>query len=109
MNDRLDYSLSDGLKIQIIHIWNDYFNELYAFNPDVTDEALKNIIKILCREHKLKSILEDSYLLRHSDLDRLEYHFESNKVTDKCLDVIEITFGYMETADNYLEKIIMVI
>jgi hypothetical protein len=104
VNDKLDYSLSDGLKIQIIHIWNDYFNELYGFNPDLAGEALKNIIKILCREHKLKSILEDGYLLRHSDLDRLEYHFENNKETDKCLDVIEITFSYMETADDYLEK-----
>lgn len=86
--------LLEKLKIQIVHIWKNFFKQL---PQDFIDKAWNNIHSILCEEFGKKSLLEDD-LRRFRDSYRVEFYFENKATLEECLDIIEIVFRFITKA-----------
>jgi hypothetical protein len=89
------------LRIQVVHIWQDAFG--YIYRPDrnegLAGYAYQSIYKILCREygifhlnneHELKIGTISGYFSALSD------YFVSAQETEKALDVIELSFQFID-------------
>lgn len=93
-------NISDKLKTQIFHIWNNYFNQFHADN-DLLKKIRKLINETICEEEGLKNLDIELYTIRNLSV-QVENYFEKLKVTEKILDVIEITFYYIGVMEKIL-------
>ncbi|SMD45084.1 hypothetical protein SAMN00777080_3726 [Aquiflexum balticum DSM 16537] len=90
--------LSSKLKSQIFHIWNKYFNqECYE---DIRPLIFKNIYQIICEEEGVKNLHTNSPFGMRSNEVEIEDYFEKTRYVEKELDIIEIVFHKMTTAED---------
>lgn len=93
--------LTEKLKNQIVHIWNNYFDQL---STELRIEFWEYIHKILCEEFGKKSLLED-YLERYYDSYRVAFYFEKKATLEECLDIVEIIFrAIAKVKDIFLSR-----
>jgi hypothetical protein len=100
------YSIPSSLRVQIIHIWGDALgNPLSDYDPNHhIRNAYQEIVEVLRREYGV-------FLLREDTLDRNDSRYAYNELcqffldskpfqkvdpTDKALDVIELTFRWID-------------
>jgi hypothetical protein len=90
------------LRVQIVHIWGDAFG--YIYRPDryeglLAGYAYQSIYKILCREYGIFH-LNNEHELRIGTLSgyfsALRDFFVSVQETEKALDVIELSFQFID-------------
>ena len=91
-SDIFIFSLTPKFRIQAVHIWNDFFNQLEATQCNSTWEAIHNHI---CREHGHKTLLEGGFGIRYKDSYKVSEYFENNSNTVECLDVIQIVLRFI--------------
>lgn len=85
------------LKVQIVHIWKDAFGDITLYNSK-TQQTTKKIYNILCREYGMFSLKEDHYLNHNFNyLGGLIDFFIKNDEYEKDLDVIELTFKFIDS------------
>ena len=92
--------LPNALRVQIIHIWADalgsqekYYDE-YGYGPKVK-QAYRTIVDILCREYGLFQLPSADKYNRMYLLELGNYFLKLEDV-DKQLDVVELTFKYID-------------
>jgi hypothetical protein len=94
-SNSLIYELPEGLRVQIIQIWEKGFGPDERFHPGPY-MAYKEIHRILCEEHKfytqLPQISRRSLTLR----ELISEYFLYNEDTSKALDVVVVVFSVME-------------
>ena len=93
--------LSDKLKIQIGHIWKNFFKQV---SNEHKDEIWKVIHSTLCEEHGKKTLLEDSYGSRYYYSYKVEHYFEKLTNVDEMLDLLEIVFRIIEKTPKILQQ-----
>lgn len=92
------------LRVQIVHIWRDAFGNIHEYESQA-GHVYKAIYEILCREYGT-FYLNDKYELRNGTraklLSALSDFFVSVEDTEKALDVIELSFRFIDlyTRDN---------
>lgn len=86
--------LPEKLKVQIVHLWTNFYNQL---SEDYKEKIWKAIHSILAEEFGKKALLEDD-LRRFYDSYRVEYYFEKIATLDESLDIIETVFQFMKKA-----------
>lgn len=90
--DVLTYDkLSDKMKNQVYHIWNDFFKQ-ECFSKELTEYGRKYIYETICKEEGKKSLYFNGMFKELSPVVQVEKYFEELKETDKIIDVIEVTF-----------------
>ena len=88
--DVLSYDkLTEKLKIQIEHIWNNFFMQV---GNDIKEEIWKSIHSTLCEAHGKKTLLSDSFGTKYYFSYKVEHYFDEITNIDETLDVIEIVF-----------------
>lgn len=88
-------SLTIKLKIQIGHIWKNFFLQL---DKDLKELIWKDIHRMLCEEHGKKTLLEDDFMNSYLFSYKVEFYFEELTNTDESLDIIEKVFQYINGA-----------
>lgn len=94
--------IQDKLKTQIFHIWNDYFKQ-GCFAKDLIFKTQKSIFSTICKEEGVKILFSSSFSLNNPDY-QVENYFETLRDTNKIMDVIEITFHYMQILETIASK-----
>jgi hypothetical protein len=90
--DGLTYDeLPEKLKVQIVHLWTNFFAQL---KEDYRKQIWKAIHSILSVEFGKKTLLDDDFQ-RFCDSYRVEFYFEKQATLDDSLDIIEIVFKFM--------------
>ncbi len=96
------------LRVQIFYIWQDVWGEITCLSQDqytgsrLAFEAYRDIETTLCREYGVLTLVEgDDYFQRVRDF------FFDTEETDKVIDVIELSFQYIDeiVREEYNEKI----
>ena len=86
------------LRVQVVHIWQDAFGNIYAYESQA-GQVYKYIYEILCREYGVFH-LNNTYELNHGTLPEylsaLSDFFVSVEDSEKALDLIEISFRFIE-------------
>lgn len=91
--------LAEKLKIQIGHIWNNFFKQIIEEHKE---EIWKVIHSTICEEHGKKTLLEDHFGSRYYYSYKVEHYFEHLTNIDESLDVIEIVFRIIEKTPKIL-------
>ncbi len=97
--------LPEKLKIQIVHLWTNFFAQLHE---DYKKEIWEAIHSILAEEFGKKTLLADG-LRRFYDSYRVEFYFENKATLGECLDIIETVFKFIRNVKeiyrqrNYIE------
>lgn len=86
------------LKNQIYHIWNDFFDQKVFDNYE--EKAKEEIFKQLCKTEGKKKLYHDIYGYRNDYEKQVEKYFEEISDVEKILDVIQITFYYVELVEK---------
>lgn len=93
--------LPKKLKIQIVHLWTNFFTQLHE---DYRKEIWEVIHSILSEEFGKTTLLADD-LRRFYDSYRVEFYFEEKANLDECLDIIETVFKFIRNAKkNYRQR-----
>lgn len=87
-------SISDKLKNQTYHIWNDFF-EQSCFSNELKYLVREHIYDTICKEEGKKSLHFNGMFNDRSPINQVESYFDELKDTDKILDVIEVTFFFI--------------
>jgi hypothetical protein len=93
-SDKLSYDLPEGLRTQIIQIWQKGFgpDDRYSPGPSV---AYKRIHQILCEEHQEFQLPQMSrHSLPYGEIVAEYFYYLQDK--NKALDVIQVVFRTME-------------
>jgi hypothetical protein len=93
--------LSEKLKIQIEHIWKNFFKQV---GSDVSKEIWKAVHSIICEEHGKKTLLKDGFGGTYYESYKVEHYFDSLSNVDESLDVIEIIFRLINKTPKVLEQ-----
>lgn len=93
--------LPDKLKIQIVHIWNNFFKQV---TDDFRTMVWKTVHSMLCEEHGKKTLFEDSFAFSNKNSQKVEKYFEANSDLEESLDVIETIFRVIEKTPEVLDK-----
>lgn len=102
--DILQYdNISDKLKVQIYHIWNDYFIR-NNFDDKFKMDVLQHIHDTLCRETGKKMLHFNNLYIDRNPANQINKYFDSLKETDLILDVVDIVFFYIEKMDSVLHR-----
>ncbi len=108
--DDQDYnydSLSDTLKVQVVHIWNDVLGNAQDFASKNVRKEYEYLVETLCREFG-KFYLGDKSVDGERDYRKeLIDYFLAEKDINRLLDTIELSFlSIKNTANNiaYLQK-----
>ncbi len=96
-------NISDKLKNQIFHIWNDFFkgNNL---EEDAKKELFQRVYDILCREEGKKNLVHIYAYPQDSPIYQVEQYFEELNDTDKILDVVHVVFDTIERFQRFHER-----
>jgi hypothetical protein len=92
--------LSEKLKIQIVHIWTDFFAQL---DEDYRQKIWEAIHSFLSKEFGKKTLLADD-LRRFYDSFRVEFYFEKKATLEESLDIIETVFKFIRKAKEVYQK-----
>ena len=102
--------LPKSLRVQIVHILFDTLGnqDQYGWDLGKVRAAYESITKILCREYGVFRLPVDYIEKSRNDrmLDLVNYFLEEDDI-EKCLDVVEISFYFVDTATRdywYLNK-----
>ncbi len=87
--------IPEGLRVQIIHIWNDVFGE-YSSYESWAPKAYEKIYNILRREYGV-FILTDGERKSHNYAQRLSYFLLECDEHEEVLDVIQLSFQVIDT------------
>ena len=91
-------TLSQELRVQIIHIWRDAIGPYYIYGQHEFSKAHENneawqfIHRTIAREHGVFSLSD-----AHNIQERCERYLLENSSVDSALDVIEMAFIYIDT------------
>lgn len=101
-HDVLSYdSMTEKLKIQIEHIWKNYFLQI---EEDIREEIWKTIHSALCEVHGKKSLFPDSFGTRYFYSSKVEHYFDEITSIDEILDVIEIVFRWINKIPKFSQQ-----
>lgn len=97
--------IPDKLKVQIYHIWNDFFAQ-DSFTDDFKRDVIQHIHDTICKETGKKILHFNNLFIDRNPASQIEKYFDSLKETDPILDVVDIMFFYIEkmqsvTLQNY--------
>jgi len=100
------YTIPENLRVQIIHIWGDALgNPSRVYDPQGNiNSAYQDVVEVLRREYSVFALREDT---PDQNNDRYAYNelcqffldtkpFRGVDATDKALDVIELTFRWID-------------
>jgi hypothetical protein len=91
--------ISIKLRNQIFHIWNDFFKQ-ECFSP-LEESARQEIHNTICKEEGVKNLYPPNMFNGHIDFAlHVDTYFEELTDCEKTLDVIHITFVYMEQLEK---------
>ncbi len=93
--------LSEKLKIQIVHLWTNFFSQLYEYDRQSIWEAIHSI---LSEEFGKKTLLTNG-LARYSDSYRVEFYFEKKATLDESLDIIETVFKFIKNIKEIPQQV----
>lgn len=91
-------TLSQELRVQVIHIWRDAIGPYYIYGRHdfskvhENNEAWQFIHQTIAREHGIFTLSD-----AHNIQERCERYFLENASVDSALDVIEVAFIYIDT------------
>lgn len=92
-------SINIKLRNQVFHIWNDFVNQ-GCFPENLVNSFRKIIYETLLKEEGKKSLYYGSMYTNNDPVYQVEKYFEELSEPDKILDVIEVTFFYIEKLEN---------
>lgn len=98
-SDVFVYDLNDKIKVQVVHIWTNYFHQL---SDDLRAEIWQKLHSAICEEFGKKTLLSDD-LRRFYDSYRVESYFEKTATLEECLDIIEFVFKYISKIAEYYQ------
>lgn len=90
-------SISEKLKIQIIHIWNSFFSDK---PKELQEECWDEINTGLCIEHGKDDLFPNDFFSTYSDKSKVEHYFKSLSDVQLCLDVIEMVYIYIDACEK---------
>ncbi|WP_222165413.1 STM4504/CBY_0614 family protein [Edaphocola aurantiacus] len=90
-------SISQKLRVQIVHIIDDCFGKNKQYGDDIVGEAYKNVYDIICREYGRFQLIENN-IGRSQQWEVLNFILEAN--TEEVLDVVEVAFKCIKTVEN---------
>ena len=93
--------LTKKLKIQIIKIWEKFFNQIDEYDRDSVWEKIHSL---LCEEHGKHTLLNDGFNYYY-DSYKVQHYFENKEDLEECLDVIEIVFRAISKTGEYFISI----
>lgn len=90
--------LPKSLRVQITYIWMDVLgNEIdYYTNQNGTQKAYKLIIDTICREYGILKLPNTDFVRNEMYLDQLVAYFLQEETLEKQLDVIELSFKFID-------------
>lgn len=94
-------SFSEKLKVQIGHIWKNFFTQL---NEEPKEGIWKAIHSFICEEHGKKTLLEDGFGSKYYYSYKVEHYFEELTNVDESLDVIEMTFRFIVKTPKIMQQ-----
>ena len=86
--------ISEKLKNQIYHIWNDFLDQDY-FDSELKRIVRKHIYETILKEEGKKQLHYNGMFKDDNPVTQVEKYFEDLKDTEKILDVVEITFYFI--------------
>lgn len=96
--------LPETLRVQIIHIWWDtignggQYYSVYDNKYEGVRESYRTLVEILCREYGIFRLpWSDKHSGNRDTFKEISDFFLNEKDTDKCLDVIELSFNMINT------------
>jgi hypothetical protein len=92
--------LTEKLKIQIEHIWKNFFNQV---GENSKEEIWEIIHSTLCEEHAKRTLFESAFGNGVRNSYKVEHYFEKLTNVEESLDVIEIVFRYIERTPKILK------
>ena len=93
-------SISEKLKIQIIKIWDKFFNQ---FSEEDREEVWLFINNKISEEHGLESLLKDD-IRRYREYYRCESYFKKITSIEEGFDVIEVVFNTIVKLEKKLDR-----
>lgn len=93
-------TLSQKLKVQIVHIWSNFYIQI---GEDNRDSIWEKIHSLICEAHGKHTLLKDGFS-RFYDSYRVSHYFENNENLEECLDVIEFVFRFILKVDAHLKS-----
>ncbi|PCE67556.1 STM4504/CBY_0614 family protein [Salinivibrio sp. YCSC6] len=84
--------LEQNFRVQVVHIVQDTIGSESSYHT-VTNAVYQEIHKILCKEYGVFSLKKDA----NSHFESVFNFFLNEKDHEKCLDVIEVTFQFIDT------------
>jgi hypothetical protein len=91
-------TLSPKLKVQIVHIWSNFYKQL---EEDDRESVWGKIHSLICEAHGNHTLLKD-FISSYYDSYKVSHYFENNENIEECLDVIEFVFRFILKVDAYL-------
>jgi hypothetical protein len=90
--------IPNPLRVQIVHIWKDALGNVEAYYdyPEQMAQAYENIVGILRREYGTFALIRGQNRQVYEPFFELVNFLLSEKSVEKVLDVIEISFRYMD-------------
>lgn len=96
--DNFQYdNIPDKLKVQIYHIWNDFFVQK-CLSIDFRREVIQHIHDTLLKETGKKALYFNGIYNDKNPARQIEKYFDEQTDTDAILDVIHIMFFFIEEA-----------
>jgi len=96
-------NISEKLKNQISFIWNNFF-EQNSFPEELVKLFREKIHQTLKEETGIKTLHSNGLFYDEDPVRQVESYFSNLNETDKILDVIDISFYYMEVLQKYFDE-----
>jgi len=87
-----------ALRVQIVHIWQDVLGDPSDFHYSGARDAYKYLQDTLCREYGVFQLQERA----HNPLEAVVNFFLQTEDVDQAIDVVELSFSYIERVGRQL-------